>query len=117
MGFFGFGKRHKPKKFGYIPMYYDKDKEDLEDRLSRYSDKKDVDQSELVKRRISSGFKSRGRADYQASKKANRSANIRLIIIILFLGLLSYKLLNSEAFLEFMQSFMGTTTPETIQPE
>ena len=54
---FGFGKRPKPRKFDFIPRYYDPDKEELESRLAQYKD--EMNEEERAKHRIRTGLRNK----------------------------------------------------------
>ena len=89
MAFFGLFKRPKHRTFDFIPRYYDKDKEDLENRLKKY-DPDLKSNPELVKQRIRTGFRSRGRVDSRYRKDSVRKSNMILLGTIFILLLLSY---------------------------
>ena len=103
MGLFSFGSRSKPKPFGFIPRYYDKDKEDLEARLSKYN--KDIDTAELMKSRIRTGFLLKSGGDRAAHKAASRKSNFRLIMIIATLVLIVIYILQSETVMKMIAVF------------
>ena len=106
MAFFGLFKRTKHRSFDYIPRYYDQDKEDLEQRLSKYDpDKKD--NTELVKSRIRSGFRSRQRIESKYRKTAVRRSNTILIATIFILLLLTY-IFITKYLPKILEAFDGT---------
>lgn len=98
MGFLGFGKRTKHRSFDYIPRYYDPEKEELEARLKQYK-KTDTpsegNDTELAKQRIRGSFKRNSRASSEATKIANRKSNMRLLMIIATLLLITYYFINN----------------------
>lgn len=108
MALFSFGKRNKPREFGFVPRYYDKDKEDLQARLARYD--READNAELMKARIKSGFKYNSRGDHNTYRTASRKSNVRLLLIIGTLVLVSLYILQSDSMLNFMESFISTST-------
>ena len=65
---FGFGKRPKPRRFDYVPRFYDEAKEEMEERMKKYDD--DMSQEEKAKHRISSGLRSKyyGDPKYRSSQ-------------------------------------------------
>jgi hypothetical protein len=81
-----FFKRPKNKQFNYKPVFWDKAKEERENRTKLALDEKDKDYSEALRKRL----------DYRwrrnSAIKSNRNSNLRLIVIIVGLSLLSYYL-------------------------
>jgi hypothetical protein len=82
------------KKYNYIPRYYDEQKEELEKR-------KRVIDAEL-KREGKEGLeddiyipniKGKMRSHMKAARKQKRNSNIRMVVILAFLLLLSYLIL------------------------
>lgn len=104
MAFFSFGKRVKNQKFNYIPRHYDPAKEALEDRLRMASDETNP---EVAKMRIRDGFKRRARGNKELEASLRRSANIRLLVIVVALVALTYYFLNSDGLLQFIQRMSG----------
>ncbi len=98
MGFLGFGKRTKHRSFDYIPRYYDPEKEELQERLRRYKSTEstaDNNNTELAKQRIRGGFRRNSRASSEATKIANKKSNMRLLMIIATLLLITYYFINN----------------------
>ena len=89
MAFLNFGRRIKHRQFDYRPRYYDPDKEELENRLDKYSGNKPKGDTELTKARIRGGFRRKYRVSDDYSKKSNRRSNVILIFTILGLLLLT----------------------------
>jgi hypothetical protein len=102
MALFGFGKRIKPKEFGFMPRYYDKDKEDLQARLAKYD--REVDNAELMKARIRSRFKYHSGEGTPSYREASRKSNFRLVLIIMTLALAAYVILQSDGILNLLDS-------------
>jgi len=98
---FGLFKKFNHRKFDYKPRYYDEDKANLDALVGKYN--KDLDQTELSKRRISTGFASK-KSKVNLPKNASRSSNIRLVLIVGFLCYLSYLFLISDKFLQILES-------------
>lgn len=93
-----FGKRTlfrvpKHQQFQYKPMYYDPQKEELEDRLAelREREKNDV---EGTKARIASGIRSSYMADQTYRQQQVRRSNLVLVGIVIMLIVLGYLVLN-----------------------
>ncbi len=107
MALFSFGKRVKPKPFGFVPRYYDKDKEDLEARLARYD--KEVDNVELMKARIRSRYRYHSGEELTYSQ-SSRKSSIRLILIIFALSLAAYLILQSDGIIRMLESMEGGTS-------
>ncbi len=100
-----FRKRVKNKQFDFIPKYYDPAKEDLEARLSVHSEEKQgVDH---LKHNIRSGFQRKARGNTSMSTSVRKQSNIRLLMIIGILAMLSYLLLQSDLFLKFAEAISG----------
>ncbi len=98
-----FGKRTKHKTFGYIPRFYNPDKEALEHRLKQY---KNITDEDLAKERIKMGFKN----NYIGVNKDIRSqykkkANLRLLYIIVVLLFVTYFIMTSDRLLRMLEAF------------
>jgi hypothetical protein len=105
MAMFSLGKRPKPKKFGFVPRYYDKDKEELEARLAKYD--RETDSAELMKTRIKSGFQYNYRGSGASYREASKKSNFRLFIIIAIMVLIAVQVLKSDALLKLLEHFLG----------
>ena len=103
MGFLS-GNRPKPKPFGFIPRYYDEQKEELENRLKAMDNPDDIS---ATKDRIKSGLRATYRGDAGYKKSQTKKANMRLIYIIATLFLISYLILRSNAITNFMEKISG----------
>jgi len=99
---FGFGKRMKPRKFDYIPRFYDEQKDQLDSRIDKYHG--DVTEGAKVKERIKSGLRSQyqGNAEYR-SREVKRS-NLRLLYIIVTLILVAFLILRTDKISNFINS-------------
>jgi hypothetical protein len=104
MSFLKFNKRPKHKRFDYIPRFYDPKKEELDKIVDAY---KDTDDTVGSKERIRSGLRSKYRGDSSYKRSLERSANFRLISIILVLFFITYLILKSEAIARMMETFLG----------
>ncbi|NJL76446.1 MAG: hypothetical protein HC892_16940 [Saprospiraceae bacterium] len=107
MAFFRFVRTPKPQKFNYIPRYYDPKKEELKSRLE-LADKSKEQDPDAIKARISNNFKRRAASSGFGSSRSKqiRASNIRFILIVAGLILLSMYILNQnlpglEQFLEW----------------
>ncbi len=105
MGTFGFFKRPKPRGFGYTPRYYDPQKEELHERLAKYST--DMSEEQKAKERIKTGlrYKFYGDASYR-QKQVNKS-NFRLLYIMAILFFITYLILKSDRIIRIIESFSG----------
>ena len=83
-----FFKINKNKKFNFIPRYYDPRKEDLEERIRSVEREMGVKEGEAYRPTIRKGQMT----NYfnRKKRKAQKQSNIRLIIILLALFLISY---------------------------
>ena len=103
MGFLS-GNRPKPKPFGFIPRYYDEQKEERENRLKALNNPDDID---VAKDRIKSGLRATYRGDAGYKKSQTKKANMRLLYIIVTLVFVSYLILRSDAITNFMEKIGG----------
>lgn len=103
MGFLS-GNRPKPKPFGFIPRFYDEQKEERENRLKALNNPDDID---MAKDRIKSGLRATYRGDTEYKKSQTKKANLRLLYIIIVLVLVSYLFLQSTALTNFMEKISG----------
>lgn len=104
MGFFSLKSRTKPKPFGFVPRYYDEQKEEREQRLKRLDNPNDI---EISKDRIRSGLKSSYRGDSLLKKDLSRKSNLRLLYIIIILALVTVLILRSNSIANFMTNMGG----------
>ena len=102
----GFGKRVKPKSFGFIPRFYDPVKEERNERLAKYQETDDASvQVDQLKSRIKSGMRQKFYGDPKIRSNVERRSNIRLLFIIITLFLISYVILKSDRFLTMLDVF------------
>lgn len=102
----GFGKRVKPKSFGFIPRFYDPVKEERNERLAKYQETDDASvQVDQLKNRIKSGMRQKFYGDPNIRSNVERRSNIRLLFIIITLFLISYVILKSDRFLSMLDVF------------
>jgi hypothetical protein len=104
MGVFGFGKRPVNKTFGYSPQFYDPVKEKLNMRLGKV----DPNLSEEEQRSERIKYNLRQRAGYSTNQKMaaklRSQSNIRLLLIIGVLTLVTITILQSDSILNFVES-------------
>jgi len=102
----GFGKRVRPKSFGFIPRFYDPVKEELNERLAKFQETNDASvQVDHMKSRIKSGMRQKFYGDPNVRSNMERQSNIRLLFIIITLILISYVILKSDRFLSMLDVF------------
>jgi len=85
-----FRRRIKNRTFDYIPRYYDEEKEELERRLG----KNQSDDPNAIKTRIRGEFKKKYRVDSRVTSSANKSANIRFLVILALIIYFAAVILN-----------------------
>jgi hypothetical protein len=89
MGVPRFFKLHKPKRFEYNPRYWDPEKEEREERIRRIKQEMGVElEGGPVRTTITRG--SFRQYKKHTKVRATRSSNIRLVIILAVLFLISY---------------------------
>lgn len=101
---FGFGGKVKPRRFDFIPRYYDEQKEDLEQRLGVYDEEK---KEEYVKDRIKAGIRQRYNADRGFRNREVRKSNFRLLYVFIILILVSYLIIRSDKFAKMLE-YLGS---------
>lgn len=100
---FGFGKRVKPRKFDYLPRYYDEAKEELEQRLGKYDG--DLSDQNKTQDRIRAGLRQRYHGDAEFRSIQTMKSNLRLVYIIGILCLITYLIMRSDRFVRLIESF------------
>lgn len=98
---FGFGGKIKPRRFDFIPRYYDQAKDELESRLGKHKDHHDKEA--YVKERIRTGIRSRYAGDSNYRAREVRKSNLRLLYIIIILFFVSYMILKSDKIVMLME--------------
>lgn len=99
---FGFGKRPKPRRFDYIPRFYDETKEELQERIKHYET--EISAEEMSKHRIRSGLRSKYGGDPAYRSSMVKKSNLRLVYIIFILMLITILILRSETFIKIIES-------------
>ncbi len=82
------------KKFTYKPLYYDKRKEALEEKIKNYKDKKEA----IEKGEYKPDFKGKFRSNYTRgiTQKQKKAANMRFILLIVFFSALAYIIIQKS---------------------
>jgi hypothetical protein len=80
-----FFKTGKPREFKYVPIFYDQEKEELENRKRQIEREMGVGKDEVYHHSISRGSISH---KFTKRKQANRSSVVRLLIIVAILVLI-----------------------------
>ncbi len=102
----GFGKRVRPKSFGFIPRFYDPIKEELKERLAKFEQTDDTTLDvDHMKNRIKSGMRQKFYGDPNVRSNIERQSNIRLLFIIIILILISYVIMKSDRFISLLDVF------------
>ena len=102
---FGFGKRPTPRRFEYLPRYYDEAKEELENRIGAYDEKEGEEM--LSKHRIRMGLRNKYYGNPELRSSETRKSNVRLIYIILILSFVTYLIIKSDRFIRIIESLGG----------
>ncbi len=87
-------------KFEYKPVYYDKRKEALEQKIKKYKDQKEAVEKGDYKPEFKGKFKSSYRRDI--TKKQKKAANIRFLILLIFFGTVTYIILQKTEIISYM---------------
>lgn len=102
----GFGGRAKPRGFDYVPRYYDEEREEREQRYSKFNNTGDSEtDAAKMRSRILAGLRSKYVGNAATRAQMNRQSNIRLILIIFALCLAVYILLSSNKLTSLIESF------------
>lgn len=86
-----FFRINEPKRFNFMPRYYDEQKEDLEQRIRQIEHEMGVDHGKAYVPKIRKG--QMGNYFRKKRKKLQKQSNIRLFIIIIILFLASWLLI------------------------
>jgi len=101
----GFGKKPKHRQFGYIPRYYDEEKERLQEQVGKYSG--DNNDNEKLKSRISSGLRQRYAGDDDYRRSNSRKSTIRVFYILMILVVITVLIMRSDKFLRILEKIAG----------
>ena len=98
---FGFGGKLKPRKFDFIPRYYDEAKENLDSRLEKYRDEGNAE--EMAKERIKFGIRQKFNGDSTFRTREHRKSNLRLVYVMIVLFFVTYLILKSDKITRLME--------------
>ena len=90
MKLFGVFTTYKPRQFNYVPRYYDKRKDELQDRIRKIEAEYHAEQNMEVRVGITRGSMRRGHID---RVRANRASTFKVVLIAGILMLIAYYLL------------------------
>jgi len=97
--FRGFFKVPQHDRFEYKPVFFDKRKEELQEKINTYKENKEL----IDKGDYKPNFKGKFSSSFEKSrKKQNKSSNIRLLGIIIFLGVITYIILQKLDLVSYM---------------
>ncbi len=90
----------KYKKYEYKPLYYDKRKEALDDKIQTYKNRKEA----IERGDYKPDFKGKFRSNYskEITKKQKKAANIRFFLLIIFFSVLAYIIIQQSDILSKM---------------
>ena len=87
---FGIFKTYKPRQFNYTPLYYDKRKDELEQRIRKIERENGIENNLDVKIGITRGSMRRGHID---RIRANRASTLKVMLIAVILMIIAYYLI------------------------
>ena len=87
-------------RFSYKPVYYDERKEALELKIKNHKEQKESGENENYKPDFKGKFRSSYRKDI--TKKQKKAANLRLFVLIVFFGTITYIILQKADVLSYM---------------
>ncbi len=93
-----FSKLPRHRKFSYQPLYYSEQKEELKHRvgnIKRESGKEEYTQ-ESAEQNIRNAYSARKNTERFSSLPSNRFYGVKIFLIAIILGLVFYKVLNSD---------------------
>jgi len=101
-----FSRLPKHRKFKYLPMYYDEQKEDLHARVqdAKRSMGESMNSDNITKQNIRKLYQSKQHIQRYGSP-SQRNYRIRLGIILIILSMIAYKLIYSNALEFILQAF------------
>lgn len=94
--------RKTHRRFNYQPVYYDPDKEDLEQRVKAAKGESD-DHAENIRR----GFRSYDRAYGNRYNQELRKSKIRTYLLVATFAYIFYRLLTSDVILKIFEAFIN----------
>jgi|GEM_PF-147760 hypothetical protein len=78
-------------RFDYKPIYYDKRKEELETKINRFKEIKELSDKHEFKPEIKGKFRTHTKL---ITKKQKQAANLRLAVIIIFTAIIMYLIIQ-----------------------
>jgi hypothetical protein len=85
--------KRESREFGYKPLFYDADQEELEARI-KARENREVTSTESMKHRMRSEFGRQRRSQVMEQKNYSKRSSLRLLLIIIALSVLSYIVLE-----------------------
>lgn len=105
---FGWGPKFTQHTFGYVPRFYDPDKEELEERIKmleeKYGEKSELD-AEKMKMRIKKGLRTKNYGNVGLRVRAEKTASFRRLLIIIVLVAIFIVIMQMEKFIQFLNYF------------
>jgi hypothetical protein len=102
-----FSRLPRHRKFSYTPLYYDEDKEKLHahvDRIKREMGEMPSDQKS-VEENIRRAFREKQGPDRYSANPLAKFYSLRILLIASILGLVFYKLLESDFLVTIFEKF------------
>jgi len=87
-------------RFNYTPVYHDPRKEALEEKINKYKTEKNSEEKGEYKPEFKGKFISSNRRSM--TRKHNKSANLRLLVILLFFGALAFYIIQRADLISYM---------------
>ncbi len=87
-------------KFNYKPLYYDERKEALELKIKIAKEQKEAVEKEDYKPDFTGKFKKSYKTDI--TKKQKKAANLRLLVLIIFFGTITYIIIQKSEIISYM---------------
>lgn len=85
--------KREPREFGYKPLFYDADQEELEERI-KARENRAVTSTEAMKHRMRREFGRQRRSQVAQQRSYSKRSSLRLLLIIIALSALSYIVLE-----------------------
>ena len=95
-----FFKTIKHNRFEYKPVYFDKRKEELEKKIQKHKEKKELIENNNYEPKIKGRFT--GSFVRSDAKKQNKNANLRIVAIITFISIITYFILKNGELINYM---------------
>ena len=86
--------KREPKEFGYKPLFYDAEQEELEKRIRSREDR-GISSAESMKFRMRQEFGRQRRSQVVTQRNYSKRSSIRLLLIIIALSAISYVVLEN----------------------